>query len=73
VEARAAIQDDLSNRVLDALETRKHELARGLFSGASTQPVTEGSLGVVKKGHDDEVEDTKLIKKLVKKDCLETK
>lgn len=67
VEVRAVLQDDLSQRVLDHLEERKRELAAGLFSG--TTSVTEG-LGIKKDTHSDEVEDTKLVKKLVKKNCL---
>jgi hypothetical protein len=67
-EARAVLEDGLSNIVLNRLEERKRGLAAGLFSGTSTQPVTEENEAAEK--HDDEVEDTKLVKKLVKKDCL---
>lgn len=68
-EARQVLQDDLSARVLDHLENRKHELAKGLFSG-STEQVTEEK---DEEKHDDEKADEKLVKKLVKKDCLTEK
>lgn len=71
-EARQVLQDDLSARVLDHLETRKHELAKGLFSG-STQQVTEAEEKKDDEKHDDEKADEKLVKKLVKKDCLTEK
>lgn len=40
-EARAVLQDDLSQRVLDHLEERKRELAAGLFSGQVTESKKE--------------------------------
>jgi hypothetical protein len=43
VEARAVLQDDLSQRVLEHLEERKRELAAGLFSGHASEPVQEES------------------------------
>ena len=40
-EARAVLEDGLSNIVLNRLEERKRELAGGLFSGYATEPVQE--------------------------------
>lgn len=71
-DAKAMLQDDLSNRVLESLEARKRELAQGLFSGGPSQ-VTEEKDDKKEDGHDDEVADTQLVKKLVKKDCLTDK
>lgn len=67
-EATPVLHDLLGARILDALQGHKQEIAQTLFA-PGTEALAEGSEQVSKK-HDDTKEDTKLVKKLVKKDCL---
>jgi len=61
-EATPLVHDLLGSRIALALQDHKQTIARSLFA-----PSTEA---LAEEKHDDEVEDTKLVKKLVKRECL---
>lgn len=61
-EASVLFNDLLGARISGALAERKTEIAQTLFA--------PGAAGLSEGTHDDEMEDAKLVKKLVKKDCL---
>lgn len=61
-EATPILNDLLGARIMDALQTHKQEIAQTLFA--------PGAAGLSEGTHDDEVEDAKLVKKLVKRECL---
>jgi len=78
-EMREALYASIYDRVSNAIEVKKQEVAHTLLGmPLSTEEVQleEGEEGCDdhegKEGHEDEVADKKLVKKMVKKDALKS-
>ena len=71
-DMREALYASIYDRVSNAIEAKKQELAHNMLGmPLATEEKEEGCEDHEgKEGHEDEVDDKKLVKKMVKKDAL---